>query len=71
MTSPRRKPVSPVESIELKVYFRADKVTAAKVKGLFPSAVVKDGTCHVEIEGDDPGAVAAKAKVLLDSVRGT
>ena len=69
MTSPRRSQDKPVESVALKITFRADKETTAKIKKGFPSARFRQETCEVKIEGELPGEVAEKAKILLDLVR--
>ncbi|MDG6911297.1 MAG: hypothetical protein JRN18_03010 [Nitrososphaerota archaeon] len=69
MTSPRRRQDSPIESVRLKVTFRADRETAAKIAEKLPSAVVRGGRCVVSIEGKSPGEIAEKAKALLDQVR--
>ena len=69
MSSRRRSRGSPIESVGLKITFRADRQTAAKITEKVPSAVVIGGLCVVVIEGDAPGAVAEKARVVLEQVR--
>ena len=69
MTSPRRRQDSPIESVGLKITFRADRQTAAKIAEKFPSATIRGGRCVVSIEGSTTGEVAERAKALLDQVR--
>ncbi|MDG6914045.1 MAG: hypothetical protein JRN44_01335 [Nitrososphaerota archaeon] len=69
MNSPRRKQGSAIQSVGLKITFRVDRQTAAKIVEKVPSAVVKGGLCVVRIEGDGPGEVEEKAKAILELVR--
>jgi hypothetical protein len=69
LTSPRRRQDRPIESVELKITFHADRQTAAKIAEKFPSAIVRGGKCVVSIEGSSPGEVAERAKALLEQVR--
>jgi hypothetical protein len=70
MTSPSRRPDSPVESVELTISFRADRATSKKIKEAVPSARIKGGGCEVRISAQDPGEVAEWAKDVLEKVRG-
>ena len=69
MTSPRRSRDRPIESVALKIVFRADSETARKIKEKFPAAVVSGGSCVVRIEGEQPGEVAEKARAILEKLR--
>lgn len=69
MTSPRRKQDRPIKSVALKINFRADRETTAKIKEAIPSAIVRGGVCEVRIEAEEPGEVAEKAKLLLEKIR--
>lgn len=69
MTSPRRKQDRPIKSVALKITFRADRETTAKIKEAIPSAIVRGGVCEVRIEAEEPGEVAEKAKLLLEKIR--
>ncbi len=69
MTSPRRRPDRPIESVALKITFRADRETTSKIKEAVPSARVRGGVCEVKIEGEQPSEVAATAKALLEKIR--
>jgi hypothetical protein len=69
MTSPRRRPDRPIESVALKVVFRASKETAAKVREVVPAAKFRLGNCEVKLEGQDPGEVAEKARAVLEKIR--
>ncbi len=69
MTSPRRRQDRPIESVALKITFRADKQTAARIKEVIPSVVVHKGVCVIRIEAEEPAVVADKAKILLEKIR--
>jgi hypothetical protein len=69
MTSPRRRQGKPVESVALKITFRADRETAAKIREKVPSAKFRQGSCEVRIEGEQPGEVAEKAREVLEKIR--
>lgn len=69
MTSPRRRPNKPVDSVELRISFRADRLTSKKIKEAIPAAVLKTGGCEVRIDGEQPGEVAEKAKDILGKLR--
>lgn len=69
MTSPRRRPGKPIESVELKITFRGDKATNGRIKDLIPMAVVRGGVCEVRIDGDEPAEVAEKARAVLERIR--
>lgn len=69
MTSPRRSQGRPVESVTLKVAFRADEKTSKKIRELFPSVRVRNGSAVLVIEGEGPREVAEKAKEALEKIR--
>ncbi len=69
MTSPRRRHVRPVESVELKITFRGDRDTNDRIKELVPDAVLRGGYCEVRIEGEQPAEVAEKARAVLEKIR--
>jgi hypothetical protein len=66
---PRRSRGRPIESVALKITFKADKETTAKIRGAIPSAVGRKGGCEVNIEAEHPNDVAEKAKVILEKIR--
>lgn len=68
-TSPRRRQDRPIESVELKITFRADRETSAKIMQAVPSAVLRNGECVLTIEGEQPGEVAEKARVVLERLK--
>ncbi len=68
-TSPRQRPDRPIESVALKITFRADRETTSKIKEVVPSARVRGGVCEVRIEAEQPSEVAARAKALLEKIR--
>ena len=68
-TSPRRKQDRPIESVTLKLVFRADRDARARIKKAIPSAVFHNESCEIEVRGERPGGVAEKAKTLLETVR--
>ena len=69
MTSPRRRPGSPIESVALKITFDAGRDEAAKIREAIPSAVVRGGVCEVVIESGRIAEVAERARALLESLR--
>jgi len=68
-TSPKQKPDRPIESVALKIRFRADGETGARIRELVPSAVVRRGVCEVTIEAEHPAEVAEQARILLEKIR--
>jgi len=69
MTSPRRRQDRPIESVELRITFRADRATSKRIREVVPSALIREGGCEVRIAAKDPGEVAGRAKEILDKVR--
>jgi len=69
MTSPRRRQDKPVESVALKITFRAGRETIARIREAIPSARVSGGVCHVSLEAKEPAEMAEKARVLLEKLR--
>jgi len=69
MTSPRRRQGRPIESVALKIVFRADSETAARIKRSVPNARTRHGGCEVTIDGEQPGEVAERARALLEKIR--
>ncbi len=69
MTSSHRRSDKPIESVELKITFRTDRATATRIKEAIPSIVLKNGSCEVKVEGEQPGEVADKAREMLEKLR--
>lgn len=69
-TLARRSPDRPIDSVELRISFRANRGTAEAIKRAIPSAVVRNGVCILKIEGEQPGDVADRAREVLEKVRG-
>jgi hypothetical protein len=69
LTLPRRRPDRPIESVELRISFRADRETSRKIKEAIPSVLVKGGVCEVRIEAEQPAEMAEKARTLLEKIR--
>jgi hypothetical protein len=69
MNSPRQKPDRPIESVELKLTFSADREVLGRVREKFPSVVSRQGGCEVVIRQEAPATVANTAKEVLDAVR--
>jgi hypothetical protein len=69
LTSPRRRRDSPVESVELKITFRADRETRERIAKAVPDAKLRGGVCEVKIEAEQPAEVAEKARALLEKLR--
>ncbi|MDE1853423.1 MAG: hypothetical protein KGI38_06720 [Thaumarchaeota archaeon] len=55
--------------MSLKVTFKADRGTAAKIKEAIPSAVLEGEVCEVKVVGSGPDDVAKKARAILEKVR--
>jgi len=70
LTLARRRPDRPIESVELRISFRADRATAEATKLAVPTAVLSNGVCILKIEGEQPGDVADKAREVLEKIRG-
>ena len=66
---PRPRRGRPIESVELSVVFRTDRITAERIKDLVPSVNLRSSGCEVVIKGENPGEVAERAKEILDKVR--
>ncbi len=69
MTSSHRRSDNPIESVELKITFRTDRATATRIKEAIPSVALKNGSCEVKVEGEQPGEVADKAREMLEKLR--
>ncbi|HKT22609.1 MAG TPA: hypothetical protein VJR06_08380 [Nitrososphaerales archaeon] len=69
MTSPRRSQGKPIESVALKIVFRAGKDAGTRIKKAVPSAKLRGGTCEVRVDGEQPGEVAERAKDILEAIR--
>ena len=69
MSSRRRRRDRPIESLALKITFRADGDSAAKIRALLPSAKVRGGVCRVELEAKEPAEMAEKAREVLEKLR--
>jgi len=69
MSSRRRRQDRPIESLALKITFRADRESAARIRELVPSAQVRGGVCTVELEAKEPAEMAGKAREVLEKLR--
>ncbi len=69
MTSPRRRQGRPIEAVELRISFRADRDTSKKIREAIPYAKIRGGVCEVRIQAEEPSVVAERAKEVLDRVR--
>ena len=69
MTSPRRRPARPIESVSLKITFKAGRREAAKIREAIPSAVVRGDACEVRIDAREPAELAEHARVLLEKLK--
>lgn len=70
MTSRRQGQGRPIESLALKITFRADRESAARIKEQIPAAEIDGGICRVELEANDPAEMAEKAREVLEKLRG-
>ncbi len=69
MTSPRRRQGRPIEAVELRISFRANRETSIKIREAIPYAKIRGGICEVRIQAEEPSAVAERAKEVLERVR--
>ena len=69
MTSRRQRQDRPIESLALKITFRADRESAARIRELLPSVQVRGGVCRVELEAKEPAEMAEKAREVLEKLR--
>lgn len=60
----------PIEAVELRIEFRADKAKSAAITSAIPYAEVRGNACVMKIKGSDPGEVAEKAREVLEVIRG-
>ena len=67
--SRRRSQDRPIESLALKIAFRADAESAARIRELLPTAQVRGGICRVELEAEEPAEMAEKARQVLEMLR--
>jgi len=70
MSSHKQRQDRPIESLELKIVFRVDWESAARIRELVPSALVRGGICRVELEAKEPAEMAEKAREVLEKLRG-
>jgi len=70
LTSRRQRQDKPIESVALKITFRADRESAARIRELIPTAQIRGGVCSVELEAMEPAEMAEKAREVLDKLRG-
>ena len=69
MNSRRQRQDRPIESLALKITFRADRESAARIRELLPSVQVRGGVCRVELEAKEPAEMAEKAREVLEKLR--
>ena len=70
MTSRRQGQDRPVESLALKITFRADRESAARIREQISTARIHGGVCRVELEASDPAEMANMAREVLEKLRG-
>jgi hypothetical protein len=69
MNSRRQGQDSPIESLALKIAFRANRESAARIRELIPFAQIRGGVCRVEIQAREPEEMAEKAREVLEKLR--
>jgi len=69
MNSRRQRQDRPIESLALKIDFRADRESAARIRELLPLVQIRGGVCRVELEAKEPAEMAEKAKEILEKLR--
>jgi hypothetical protein len=65
----RQKQGKPIESVELKVIFRADRKTLLRIKTAVPEATWKEGKLEMSVKGEGQTKVLEETKSLSDRVR--
>jgi hypothetical protein len=70
MNSRRQRQDRPIESLSLKITFKAGRESAARIRELIPTAHVRGGVCRVELEAEKPSEMAEKAREVLEKLRG-
>ena len=70
MTSHKPRQDKPIESLSLKITFRADRESAARIRKLIPTAQVRGGVCRVDLEAKEPAEMAERAREVLEKLRG-
>ena len=68
-TSRRPKPDRPIQLVEMKIAFKADRKATASIRESFPSAKSRNGVCEVNIESEGPAEAVDKARELLEKIR--
>jgi hypothetical protein len=68
--SHRRRQDRPIESLALKITFRADRDAATRIRDLIPTAQIRGGVCRVELEAKEPTEMAEKVREVLEKLRG-
>ncbi len=69
MTSSRRRPDRPIESVELTVSFRADGEASKKIREAIPSVKSKGSELVLKISGERPEEVEEALRGVLEKVR--
>ena len=69
MTSSRRRPDRPIESVELTISFNADRETSRKVREAFPAAKLKGSSVVLTLQGTEPRQVEDALRQVLEKVR--
>jgi hypothetical protein len=70
MNSRRQRQDRPIESLALKITFRASRESAARIRELIPAARIGGGVCRIELEAKEPSEMAEKAREVLEKLRG-
>jgi len=69
LSSPRRKQGKPIQSVVLKVGFRADRRTLSRIRKAVPGARWQRGQLEVSLATAGPAEMADRTKELSDRVR--
>ncbi len=69
MTSSRRRPDRPIESVELTVSFRADRETSKKIREEIPSVKARGSGLVLKVSGTRPEEVEGVLRGVLEKVR--
>ena len=69
MTSPRRRQDRPIESVSLKVTFRAGKEEANRIRKAVPSGSLRRGVGEIRIETEEPAEMADRTRAILKELK--
>ena len=69
MTSPRRRQDRPIESVSLKVTFRAGEEETNRIRKAVPSASLRRGVGEIRIDTEEPAEMADRTRAILKKLK--